>query len=108
MPLSPILNAIPSSPRERTILVREGACRTVLVEERESHGLTCCLFDRACALEVVEVRCGETRARSIDLDACRFEFQGEGERDRVEGGLRRTVSDGDMLAIREGRVRDRR
>src|SRR5262249_4666070 len=76
-----------TSPREGAVLVRERACRPVLVEEREAHGLTRSLFDRARALEVVEVRCGEARAHSIDLDVCRLEFQGKGERDRVEGGL---------------------
>jgi len=55
-------------PRERAVLVRERARRTVRVEEREANGLTCGLFDRARALEVVEVRRGEARARSVDLD----------------------------------------
>jgi hypothetical protein len=89
-----------TSPRERPILVRERACRTVRVEEREAHGLTCRLLDGARALEVIEVRRGEAGARSVDLDACRLEFQGEGERDRVEGGLRRAVNDGDPAHAR--------
>src|SRR6266511_1296688 len=76
-----------TSPRERAVLVRERARRTVRVEERAAHGLARSLFNRARALEVVEVRRGEARARGVDLDACRLEFQGEGERDRVEGGL---------------------
>jgi hypothetical protein len=94
-----------TSPRERPILVRERACRTVRVEEREAHGLTCRLLDGARALEVIEVRRGEAGARSVDLDACRLEFQGEGERDRVEGGLRRAVNDAEHRAMRIGRVR---
>lgn len=58
-----------TSPRDRAVLVRERARRAVRVEEREPHGLTCGLFDRARTLEVVEVRRGEARARSVDLDA---------------------------------------
>jgi|SRR5580704_1204911 hypothetical protein len=46
------------SPRERAVLVQERARRTVRVEEREAHGLTCGLLDSARALEVVEVRPG--------------------------------------------------
>ena len=48
---------------------------------------------RCACLEVVEVRRGEARARSVDLEACRLKFQGESERDRVEGRLRRAVTD---------------
>src|ERR1700722_14745804 len=93
-----------TSPRERAVLVRERARRTVRVEEREAHGLLCGLFDAARALEIVEVRRGETRARGVDLDACRLEFQGEGERDRVEGRLRRAVNDAEHRAMRIGRL----
>ena len=94
-----------TSPRERAVLVRERARRTVRLEEREAHGLTCGLLDGARALEVVEARRGEARARSVDLDACRLEFQGEGERDRVEGSLRRAVTDAEHRAMRIGRLR---
>ena len=93
-----------TSPRERAVLVRERARRTLRVEEREAHGLTCGLLDGARALEVVEVRRGEARARSVDLDACRLEIQGEGERDRVEGRLRRAVN-AEERAMRIGRIR---
>ena len=51
-----------TSPRERAVLVRERARRTVRVEEREAHGLTCGLLDGARALEVVEVRRGSAAA----------------------------------------------
>jgi hypothetical protein len=37
--------------------------RTVRLEERQAHRLTCGLFDRARALEVIEARLGESRAR---------------------------------------------
>ena len=72
---------------EPAILVRERARRTVCVEEREAHGLTCGLLDGARALEVADVRRSEARARSVDLDACGLEIQSEGERDRVEDSL---------------------
>ena len=49
----------------------------------------CGVQDRPCALEIVEVRCGEARARCIELDVGRL--QGETERDRVEGRLRPQV-----------------
>jgi hypothetical protein len=97
-----------TSPRELASLVRERARRTVLVEERKAHGMTRGLLDGARALEVVEVRRGEARAYSIDLDACRLEFNGEGERDRVEGSLRRAVNGAEHLAMRIGRVRVQR
>jgi hypothetical protein len=64
-----------TSPRKGAVFVRERARRTVRIEECEAHGLTCGLFDRACALEVVEVRRGEARARSVDLDP-RYEVAG--------------------------------
>ena len=38
--------------------------------------------------KLLKVRRGEARARSVDFDACRLEIGGEGERDRVERGLR--------------------
>lgn len=38
------------------------------------------LLDGARALKVVEIRRGEARAYRIDLNACRLEFDGEGER----------------------------
>src|ERR1700733_15829601 len=82
-----------TSPRERAVLVREGARRTVRVKEREAHGLPRGLFDRARALEEVEVRRGEARTRSVDVDACLVQFQGEGERDCIESSLRRAVND---------------
>src|SRR5262245_33586147 len=94
-----------TSPRQRAVLVRERACRTVLVEKREAHWLTRGLFHRACASEVVEVRRCEARAHSVDLDACRLEFNREGERDRGEVGLRRAVLDAERRAMRIGRVR---
>jgi hypothetical protein len=53
-----------TSPREWAVLVRERARRTIHVEEGEAHGLTCALLDGARALEVVEDRRGEARARS--------------------------------------------
>lgn len=61
---------VTASPRERAVLVREHVCRTVRVGERKTHGLPCGLLDGACALEVVKVRRGEARARSVHLDAC--------------------------------------
>jgi hypothetical protein len=42
------------SPRERPVFVRKRTRRTVRVEERKAHGLTCGLLDGAGALEVVE------------------------------------------------------
>src|SRR5580700_2097954 len=93
------------SPRERAVLVRERARWIVRVEKREAHGLTCGLLDSARALEVVKVRRGEARTRSVDLDACRLEVQCEGERDRVEGCLRRAICDTEHRAMRIGRVR---
>jgi hypothetical protein len=60
-----------TSPRQRTILVRERARRTVRSKEREAHGLTCGLLDRACPFEVIKVRRGEARTGGVDLDAGR-------------------------------------
>ena len=94
-----------TSPWKRAVLVRERARRTVRSEKREAHGLACGLSDGARAPEVVEVRRSEARARCVDLDACRLKFYGEGERDRVEGGLRRAVSGTEHRAMRTGRVR---
>ena len=54
-----------TSPRERAVLVRECSRRTVRVDEREAYGLMCGLLDAARALEVVEVRRGEARARTL-------------------------------------------
>jgi len=76
-----------TSPRDDAVLVGERACRTVRVEECEPHRLTCGLLDGAPPLEVGEVRRGEVRGRSVDLDARRLEIQGEGDRDRVERRL---------------------
>jgi hypothetical protein len=64
-----------TSPRDDAVLVRERARRTVRVEEREAHMLTCGLLDGARALEIVEFRRGEPRTRSVDLDACRLEVR---------------------------------
>ena len=46
------------SPRDRAILVRVGASRTVRVEKRQAHRFTRSLLDSARALEVVEIRKG--------------------------------------------------
>src|SRR5215471_15260699 len=92
------------SPRERAVLVRKLAGRTVRVEERKAHWLTRRLFDRACTCTVVEVRCGEPRTRGIDLNANRLKVKGEGERDRIEGRLRRAVSDAEHRTVRVLRV----
>src|SRR5262245_46081095 len=106
MPFDHALETI--SPRDLTVVVRERARRSVRVEEREAHGLTCTLFDCARALEIVEVRRGEARTRSVDFDACRREFYRECERDRVESSLRRAVNGAEHRAIRIGRVRVQR
>ena len=69
--LSGVRSSTPS-PREGAVLVRERARRTARVKEGEAHGLPRRLLDGARALEVVEVRGGEARTRSVDLDAGRL------------------------------------
>src|SRR5204862_8265649 len=93
-----------TSPRERAVLVRERSRWTVRVEKRETYGLTCSLLNGARALEVVEVRRREARARSVDLDAGGLEVGGEGDCDRVECRLRRRVGTVHR-AVRVRRVR---
>ena len=61
--------------------------RTVRVEERQAHRLTCGLLNGARVLEVVEVRRGKAGARSVDLDAGRLEVEGEGDRNRVSDAV---------------------
>jgi hypothetical protein len=54
-------------PSEGALLVREGARRTVRVEDRKAHGLACSLFDGARALEVIEVRRREPGHAALSL-----------------------------------------
>jgi len=58
----------------------------------------------ARAILVVQVRRGEAGTPSVDLDACRLEFEGESQRDRVEGSLRRAVKGAEALCSRKRAV----
>lgn len=98
----------PTSPRNRAVLVRERARRTVRADEREAHSFTCALFDRARAPEVVKIGRGKARTGNVDLDVCRLEFNSEGQRDRVQGRFRRAVGEAENIAVREARVRVQR
>ena len=76
-----------SSPRERSIIVRIRARRSIGAEQRQSHGLACPLLDGARALEVVEVSRGEAGTRGVDLDSGRFEVGSKGDGDRIKRRL---------------------
>jgi hypothetical protein len=64
------LNEMIGSSRDWAVHARESDRRTVLIEERERHRMTCGLLEGERSLEVVKIRRGEVRVCSFDLDAC--------------------------------------
>src|SRR5690606_22718685 len=73
------------SPRDHAIVVRKAPRRAVGAQQGQTHGFAGAFFHGAGALEVVEVRCREAGAGSVDLDASALELVGEGDRDGVQG-----------------------
>src|SRR5271156_1177480 len=68
-----------TSPRERPVLVRERARRTIRPEQRKSHWLTSALLDGPRACIVVEIRLGIARTSGVDFDPGRLELDRHGE-----------------------------